>query len=206
MARSRIRLCVAAGVIYFGRAIAAEPVPAEPAADGAGVWVLHTYSFVHLGVTSTYSCSGLADKLTDLLRAAGARDDVKARPGGCADGFSRPLKLARVDLTFHTLQPAGGATPVASAGANPPGASAVTDNAVPATWRPVVIEPRTVRNLERGDCELVEEFRDWLLPSFTTRDVKDGLSCQPYSLSSGLSLRFESYGALPPPPATAPAP
>ena len=84
MARSRIQLCIAAGIVYFGSASAA---PAGAAAEAPppelGIWAEQNYSFVHLGFTATYSCDGLADKLTYLLRAAGARADIQARALGC---------------------------------------------------------------------------------------------------------------------------
>src|ERR1700719_4710847 len=79
----------------------------EPSARERGVWQKHEYSFVFLGFTSTYSCDGLADKLQVLLTAAGARHDSKSQAGACANGFGRPDKFARADLTFYTLAPAG---------------------------------------------------------------------------------------------------
>ena len=197
MARSRILLCIAAGIVYFGSAAAA---PDElPAADAPppelGVWAEQTYSFVHLGFTATYSCDGLADKLTVLLRAAGARADVQARALGCAGGFGRPNKFARVDLRFYTLQPPASGQPREAAAAP-----------VPGVWRTVSFAPRSPRELDHGDCELVEEFRNVLLPKFATRAVADGLRCVPNSISPGdLRFAFEAFTALPAPAPAAPA-
>src|SRR5579859_3894759 len=75
----------------------------EPSTREPGVWQKHEYSFVFLGFTSTYSCDGLADKIKLLLTAAGARNDSKSQPSVCANGFGRPDKFARADLTFYTL-------------------------------------------------------------------------------------------------------
>ena len=193
MATSRILLCIAAGIVCFGSASAAPDgaVVAESPPPELGIWAEQTYSFVHLGFTATYSCDGLADKLTYLLRAAGARADIQARALGCGGGFGRPSKFARVDLKFYTLQP--------PATGQPREAATVP---VPGTWRAVSFSPRSPRDLDHGDCELVEEFRNVLLPKFATRAIADGLHCLPNSISPGdLRFSFESFTALPAPAA-----
>src|ERR1700722_19021626 len=95
-----------------------------PSARERGVWQKHEYSFVFMGFTSTYSCDGLADKIQLLLTAAGARNDSKSQAGACANGFGRPDKFARADLTFYALAPSGTDTP--------PGTKQVDG-----VWRPV---------------------------------------------------------------------
>jgi hypothetical protein len=165
----------------------------EPSAQERGIWQKHEYSFVFMGFTSTYSCDGLADKIKLLLIAAGARQDAKSQPGACANGFGRPDKFARASLTFYTLVPSGTDTP--------PGTKQVD-----AVWRPVSISDRSPRDLGTGDCELVEQFRNNVLPIFTTRNVEDGTSCVPHQNSgSNISLRFESFAAAPRAPHALPA-
>jgi len=155
----------------------------EPAAKEPGVWQKHEYSFVFMGFTSTYSCDGLADKIKLLLIAAGARPDAKSQPGACANGFGRPDKFARASLTFYTLAPSGPDTP--------PGTKQVDG-----VWRPVSIADRSPRELYTGDCELVEQFRNNVLPMFTTRNIDDHTTCVPHQNSGSLiSLRFESFAA-----------
>jgi hypothetical protein len=138
-----------------------------------------------MGFTSTYSCDGLADKIKVLLIAAGARRDAKSWPGGCAQGFGTPDKFARANLTFYTLAPSR--------------KSAVSDSKpVDGIWRPVSFTDRSPRELGRGDCELVEQFRDTVLPMFTPRNVEDHTSCIPHQDSgSTIDLRFESFAAAP---------
>jgi hypothetical protein len=151
----------------------------DPSSDPTGVWQKHEYAFVYMGFTSTYSCDGLADKIRLLLIAAGARPDAKARPGACASGFGRPDKFARADLTFYTLAPAG--------------SDASGTSQVAATWRPVSIAERSPRELHAGDCELVEQFRNNVLPMFATRNIDDHTTCIPHQDSgSVIGLRFES--------------
>jgi hypothetical protein len=148
------------------------------------VWVEHDSNFQYQGFTSTYSCDGLAEKLRILLIAAGARADAKATTDGCTGGFGRPDKFARARLRFHTLAPA------ANAGS--------ASEPVAGVWRSVMFADRSPRDLRLGDCELVEQFRDKVLPMFTTRNVENGMTCVPNQLSgSVIKLNFEVVAAPP---------
>jgi hypothetical protein len=163
-----------------GWADAPAAAPQDP-----GVWQQHKYSFVFMGFTTTYSCDGLADKIKILLIAAGARRDAKSQAGACASGFGRPDKFARAELTFYTLAPAG------------PDAPADAKQAA-GTWRPVSFSARSPRELGVGDCELVEQFRNVVLPMFTTRNVVAATTCVPHQNSgSVINLKFESFAAAP---------
>ena len=151
---------------------------------GPGTWQSHKYTFQFLGFTSTYSCDGLADKLRIILLAAGARSDVKSQPGACASGFGRPDKFARADLTFYTLAPSD--------------PSAAASGAVKGIWRSVTFGAHRPRELGLGDCELMEQFRQQVLPMFTTRNAVKNTSCLPFQESgSNIDLRFESFTAAP---------
>ena len=149
-----------------------------------GVWQKHEYNFQFLGFTTTYSCDGLASKLKVLLIAAGARADAKSISDACANGYGVPDKFARASLTFYTLAPA-------QTGEN----AGAPINAV---WRSVAIADRSPREVRLGDCELVEQFRDKVLPMFTTRNVDNRISCVPNQLSgSAINLKFEVFAGLP---------
>lgn len=162
-------------------AISAEPSATDPE---PGTWQKHAYSFQFLGFTTTYSCDGLASKLKVLLIAAGARADAKSTSGACARGFEIPDKFARADLTFYTLAPAG-----TGENANPP---------ISGAWRSVAIADRSPREVRLGDCELVEQFRDKVLPMFTTRNIDSRMTCVPNQLSgSVINLKFEVFAGLP---------
>jgi hypothetical protein len=176
----------ALAVLLAGAVLLPGPSRADDSASagGPGAWQSHKYTFQFLGFTSTYSCDGLADKLRIILRAAGARPDVKSQPGACASGFGRPDRFARADLTFYTLAPAD--------------PSAAASGAVKGIWRPVTIGARRPPELGIGDCELVEQFRQQLLSMFATRNVVNNTTCIPYQESgSTIDLRFESFTAAP---------
>jgi hypothetical protein len=149
-----------------------------------GVWQKHDYSFQYFGFTTTYSCDGLASKLRVLLIATGARADAKSIAGACVRGYGSPDKLARANLTFYTLAPVGNRE-----NASPP---------INGVWRPVAFADRSPREIALGDCELIEQFRDKVLPMFTTRNIENRMTCVPNQLSgSGINLKFEVFTGLP---------
>jgi hypothetical protein len=189
--RMRAGLLGLAAAALISSAASADDASPATGSPAAGSWQSHKYSFQYMGFTSTYSCDGLADKLKKLLIAAGARADVKSQPGACASGFGRPDKFARADLTFYTLAPA-------DAGAD--------SKAAQGSWRPVTFTDRSPRDLQIGDCELVEQFQSQVLPMFTTRNVVNNTSCVPHQESGSLiDLKFDSFAAIPANKGSAPA-
>ena len=149
-----------------------------------GTWQKHDYNFQFLGFTATYSCDGLASKIKVLLIAAGARADAKAVSAGCSRGYGVPDKFARARLTFYTLAPDGGGE-----NASPP---------INGVWRSVALAERSPREVALGDCELVEQFRDKVLPMFATRNVDNRMTCVPNQVSgSVINLKFEVFAGLP---------
>ena len=168
-------------------ALALQASRADDASQSAS-WQKHEYDFRFMGFTSTYSCDGLADKLRVLLLAAGARSDAKVMPGACARGFGEPDRFAQAKLTFYTLATNAGSQGAAS---------------VAADWRPVAFKTRSPRELANGDCELVEQFRDSVLPMFSVRNLDNHVTCVPHQESgSVIDLKFETLQA--PKPAKAP--
>jgi hypothetical protein len=174
----------AAGIVTAGE-------PAGAAATQPASWQSHTYQFHYMGFTATYSCDGLGDKLQLLLRLTGARPNVKVMPS-CARGYGVPDRLAEAQVVFSTLQPADGA------GAD---ASASAADSVQGAWRHVELAPQRPFELQAGDCELVEQFRDTLLKMFVTRNLSGQISCVPHQQSGSFSLSFDVFA--PPPKAKA---
>jgi hypothetical protein len=145
-----------------------------------------------MGFTATYSCDGLADKLQLLLRLSGARPAAEAIPL-CTRGFGVPDKLAQAQLKFATLKPA-------------PSAAGGGDANVDGVWRHVEFSPHHPFELQSGDCELVEQFRDRLLPLFATRNLQNQITCVPHQDSgSNFSLSFDVFAPAPPQSAKPPS-
>ena len=203
-------------------AAAAEPLPDSVV---AGRWKEHELSFTYSGFTSKYSCDGLADKVRLLLRTLGARPDLKVATYGCGDLYGGPTEFPRVKLRFATLEPstegatalpAESAVPQPAATAQPfghvigreaprlpvPGAAIASEASavasLPGEWRKLRFDRDRPRTLDLGDCELLEQFRDRVLPSCATRAMEDHTRCIPYQLSgTSLSLAFEVFAPVP---------
>jgi hypothetical protein len=193
---SLLSLCLGCSALLTGApaVLAADPAgaaaPSGPPPSEPGSWQPHSYDFHFMGFTSTYSCDGLADKLKVLLRAAGAGPDAKVEPF-CARGFGVPDKLVQAKVVFSSLQAGTSATPSTAA---PGGAQGVEG-----AWRHVELTPRHPFELQLGDCELVEQFRDRLLPMFQTRNVTNQVTCVPHEESgSNFTLGFDVFAPLGP--------
>ena len=164
-----------------------------------GVWQKHEYALSFIGVTSSYSCDGIADKVKLLLKAAGARDDVKVY-GSCSSPLGGPSKISIARATFYTLAP----EPAAAAGRPDGAAPAAAPERAPGAWKAVEFRDRTPGWLEGGDCELVEQFDRELLPFFTTRNHQSHMTCVPHEYQLGaISVQFEAFAPLPRPRAAA---
>ena len=70
-------LAVLAVVPLTARASTEEPVPA--------VWKEHQLSFNYSSTHAVYACKSLTGRVGDLLRAVGARDDIKVSANNCDD-------------------------------------------------------------------------------------------------------------------------
>lgn len=155
-------------------------------------WKRHDLQFTYMGFTTRYSCEGLRDKMRLLLEAAGAHDP-SVSPRGCTNMPWQVTEFPRVRMTFYAPE-----LPV-------PGQKEVGPPVV-ARWKPAALTRRQPRELELGDCELVEQFRDRVLPAFTTRAVRHDINCIPHQLSgSSFSLSFEVLVGLPSPDESQPS-
>jgi hypothetical protein len=169
-------------VLALGLAVTA---PSAAGQEAAASWQRHEIDFAYMGFTTRYSCEGLREKMRLLLEASGARPDYEVRLGPCSTSPGRVTEFPRVRLVFHAAQ-----APV-------PG-SHDAGEAVVARWRPVTFARHQPRRLEAGDCELVEQFRDRVLPAFTTRHLESDVNCIPHQLSgSSFLLTFEVLEGLP---------
>jgi hypothetical protein len=155
-----------AGLVFL--ALSAVPALAQsdaPPAEGDAVaaqWEPHQVRFRYAGFTTDYTCDGIRHKVKLLLQALGARKDVKVT-GSCGD-VSRPQP-------FHNLQVAF-AIPVAA----PEGAA--EGETFQARWQEVSLARH--HDIEGGDCELVEQFVQQVLPLLNARDVKNEVRCVPH--------------------------
>jgi len=166
---------------------ASEPV--QPA-----IWTPKQLRFVYSGFTTKYSCDGLREKMRSVLLKLGARkEDLEVNSAGCP-GLGEPTTFPTVDIRMNVLQPAP---------APPPGANAPP--AVAAHWQLVDLARYHDPLRAAGDCELIEQIHQRIVPLFTTRNVEFHSNCVPNQLQLGTVLKAEVLMANKPPPATPPA-
>jgi hypothetical protein len=139
----------------------------------SAVWAQKEFQFVYQGVTTKYSCDGLRDKMRSILLEFGARKkDLKISDWGCAGRSGVPDPFPGVAVKMSVLVPADGA-----------GASG--ERALPSHWQAVKLKLDSSSLSEAGECELVEQVKQKVLPLFTTRNVDFRTDCVPHQLTPG---------------------
>ena len=147
--------------------------------EAAAAWKKHEVDLTYMGFTTRYTCGGLKSKVRLLLKHMGAREDIKIRERGCEFGYQYVADFPRLKIEFYAPE------------LPEPGARNVGEPVL-GVWKPVVIKKNSPRGLEMGDCELVEIFRDRVMPKFLTRNVQGDVSCIPHQLvGNRIDLRFE---------------
>ena len=162
-----------AGMPAFAADVPAQaPVTTEPA-----VWIQKEVQFTYMGFTTHYTCDGLRDTVREMLLQLGARkDDLKVYEQPCSRP-ERPDPFPGVKIKMSVLQPAAGASDAPT---------------VDAYWKPIKLPYRAVGLDAAGQCELLEQFKQKVLPLFTTRNVDLRASCVPHQLEPlGTSLQAE---------------
>ncbi len=191
MKRPLALLVAAAGLALGSPAFAAGDAPPVD-----GTWQQHHDYFTFMGFTSRYSCEGLREKLTLLLTMSGARPGFKV-DSTCAAPSGVPDRMASARLTFWTLTPAGSVAPPA---AKPDAKAPAAPEPGVGAWRTVEWRAGSPRELDGGDCELVEQFSREILPMFTTRSLESRMNCVPHQANpQGIALKFDVLGAIPEP-------
>jgi hypothetical protein len=178
-----LRVVAAAAIAVLltvtGWAAAADEIGAPAAGGESAVWTPKELTFVYQGFTSRYSCDGLRDKVRSILLELGARQDLKVNESPCSS-FGRPDPFPGVRIKMNVLQPA--ADKSATAGTQ----------SVPAHWKAVELTPERDAVSAAGDCELVEQVKQSILPLFATRNVEYSSNCLPHQLQiGGTRLRAE---------------
>ena len=184
-ARSIVTLAASAVAILGPGAAAAADSAATPAgSETQAVWTPKEASFTYAGFTTKYSCEGLVSQVRSVLLSLGARrDDLVVIGTGCLEA-GRPAPFPGVKVRMNVLTPATGAA----------------GNVVAAQWKPVRVRLDADPLAEAGQCELVEQIKQKLLPLFATRDVEFKPACVPHQLSPN-GTRLSAQVLLPVQPA-----
>jgi len=163
---------------------------AQSSADTAvveAVWKPQRIDFVYRGYSTLYSCSGLQDKLEKILATVGARDHIELRAYSCDDTLSIArfqIALASpVEATPQNLQELTTYDTRDELLARVRGerlANAEDLPRFPAVWKTISFARSREMRLEPGDCELVQQIREHVLPHLSVQIVRDRVQCSSF--------------------------
>ncbi len=170
---------------------AQDDVPAQPEPVQA-VWKQQEVPFYFQSFTTFYSCSSMESKIRRLLIALGVNREMKIRTRGCLS----PHEISRTPFVEITLVSPVVATPEELAEldktrstrelvARVRGDSKEFEAAAaqfPAQWKRVSLS-RGKLYLEPGDCELIDQLKERVLPKLAVRIVDDDIRCTPNQTS-----------------------
>src|SRR5580704_5914285 len=147
---------VAVGSLFLAPAVWADSIDGGQSAT----WAQKEFTFTYQGFTTKYSCDGLHGKMRKILLQLGARkEDLKISDRGCSGRSGVPDPFPGVAVKMSVLVPADAA---AASGGGP---------TVPSHWKAVQLKLDNESLSEAGECELVEQVKQKVLPLFTTRNV-----------------------------------
>ena len=154
-----------------GLLLAVLAAPAAAQAPARATWQEHEFDFTYMGFTTQYSCDGLRHKVRAVLEALGARARPEIRATGCEVGGGVALS-PRVHVKVALPVPAADGA----------------DGAFAAEETTVTLAPSTLGTLAAGDCELVEQLREKVLPALGTEVLAERTGCVPHQLGLGRPL------------------
>ncbi|GAC1454456.1 MAG: hypothetical protein PVSMB6_10210 [Steroidobacteraceae bacterium] len=173
MAVSRFTTAAALALVAGACDTAAAAVPADGDNAQRATWMPQEQRFVYQGFTTRYSCEGLREKLRSALLALGARQDLTVNATSCSSPRGGPEPFPGVAIRMQVL------TPV-TRGAAVPDAPTVA-----AHWKTLDLRLDGDTLAANGDCELIEQIRQSILPLFSTRNIEYRSTCVPHQRSAG---------------------
>jgi len=154
------------------------------------VWNVQEIYLPYFGLTTHYSCDGLHDKMTEILKQLGVRDDFRVSVGGCTES-SGPVRspsvymvVANAVVATDEVTKAFAADPKRAkllARLQHKGKTQVSDQAFDAVLQGVVLHAKDRFGTgASGDCELMEQVRRDVLPKLGAKVLKDDMFCTPH--------------------------
>jgi hypothetical protein len=145
-----------AAALFVGSSVMAD-TPTE-----YGAWTQKELIFTYTGITTKYTCDGLAEKMKEALLMLGARSsDLLVTGHGCTHSIT-PEPLVGVRIRMHVLEPAAAGAAV---------------QAVPARWESVNLLAGDDPFYAARDCELIAQFNQRVLVLFAARNVDYSARC-----------------------------
>lgn len=191
------------------------PVPSADAPPAvSAVWLERDLTFTYMGFTSRYSCDGLRDKVRLVLRQLGAGPDVEVTARNCmrlsGPEWSPAVRIVAAfpaEATPELLAELAASAPERELAARAGGGPATEATAqFPARWRRVEFQsgPHGLRDIDDGDCELMEQLQRSVFERIGVRVLESRLSCVPRQVTLG-AVRMLVEVLEPVPPAADPA-
>jgi hypothetical protein len=145
----------------------------EAASDANSVtaqWQPYDFNFTFMGLSTYYSCSGLENRLEQILLQLGAKPDMQVSASGCFNG-DRVSKMvtARVRATMPVEVAATADT-----------AQSTDATSIKAQRKTITLNTQISGYTGSGDCELMEQVRDRLLPAIKLKALENNLHCIPW--------------------------
>lgn len=176
----------------------------------SAVWVQHELTFMYMPLTSYYSCDGLRDKVSWLLKELGARPGFKVVARGCIEALGPEVfpgvKIvaefpaeATPELLASLASEASKLELKARASGKPAPVAEATEQ-FPARVKRVDFRSgaSSADVLQNGDCELIEQLRDRAFGPLGVKVVADQMHCVPRQISLGaVRLSVEVLEPLP---------
>jgi hypothetical protein len=198
-----------------------------PAGTVPAIWVAKEVSFTYFSATSLYYCDGLRDKVKWVMKQLGVMDGYKVRIRSCfntggaevsfgplLDPLSRAEQNPRVVIeavvpqrvTSELLEELSEREGERELIARVRGESSVVDNAeaqFAASTRRVSFDDESRRSrIEAGDCDLIQQMRDYVFVPLGFKIVEDRMNCAPNRVQRGsVNLQLEVLQPWQPEPA-----
>ena len=151
------------------------------------VWKPQRMNFVYRGYSTLYTCSGLQQKLRRILRTVGARGGLELRAYSCDDSLATArfqiALTSPVEATPENVEQLTAYDSRAELVARVRGdqlASAEDLERFPAVWKTISFARSREMKLAPGDCELVQQLRQHILPRMSVQIVSDQVRCSQF--------------------------
>jgi hypothetical protein len=196
----------------------ADTPEAPPAGTVPAIWVAKEVSFTYVGSTSLYYCDGLRNKVKWVMKQLGVMDGYKVRIRSCFNTGGPEVRYGPAGPEFY---PGAELSPRVVIEAVVPqqvtsellekldqrqgevellarvrGERSVVDNVeaqFAANKRRVTFDDAARRGrIEAGDCELIQQMRDYVFVPLGFRVVEDKMNCVPNRIVRGsVNLELE---------------
>jgi hypothetical protein len=185
--------------------------PSTSGADTASqpvmaVWVEKEINFPYKGLTSYYTCTGIENKVSEILRAIGARPGFKVTARSCIRDAGARGPFAGVEpmpwVYIRAAMPYPATPELLAQLAKPDakkelvaktnGQSAAAPEATaqfPAQWKQIRLLGSQLGPVQQGDCELVDEMARDAFVQLGTKIIENHMACVPKQVNPG-SIRL----------------